>query len=113
VICKWLNELKQIIANDARAAKTTKTYANQKTEDIIQMQNKMQNELTKEEDKSAGLQSTLLALKEDIRSTPTYASVTRSSQQAQRIQRTKKTCPLCTNQQQREVIKGHKRRTDK
>jgi uncharacterized coiled-coil protein SlyX len=77
-----------------RAAKATKTHANQKTEEMMQlitqmknemqkMQNemrKMQNKLTKEEGRSAGLHT----LKEEIRSTPTYASVTRSSKQAQR-----------------------------
>jgi len=66
------------------------------------MQNKMQNELTKKEGKSARLQSALLALKEDIRSTPTYTSVTRSFRSAAHtthIQYTEKTYLLCTKQQ--------------
>jgi hypothetical protein len=44
------------------------------------MQKEIKDNLTKEQGKSAGLQM----LTEDIRSTPTYASVTRSSEQVQR-----------------------------
>jgi len=90
-ISKWMNELKQTVTDDVRTAETTKTYVNQKTEEIMQrmtqMQNKMQkiqNKLIKEEGRSAGLQSAVNALKEEIRSTPTYASVARSSKQVQR-----------------------------
>jgi hypothetical protein len=53
----------------------------------MQVQTKMleiKNDLTKEQGKSAELQSAVHALKEEIRSTPTYASVTRSSKQVQR-----------------------------
>jgi len=101
---------------NGRYAKAIKTYANQKTEEMIQlitqmnneMQNErqemqderqemqderqkmqderqkmqdeiqeMQNKLIKEEGRSAGLQSAVHMLKEEIRSTPTYASVTK------------------------------------
>ncbi|KAH0950318.1 hypothetical protein HN011_002312, partial [Eciton burchellii] len=70
IISKWLKELKQTIADDARTAKAMKTYVNQKTEDILQRttktqkkKNEMKDQLTKEQDKSAGLQSALHALK--------------------------------------------------
>jgi len=45
---------------------------------------KMQNKLAKEEGRSAGLQSAVHALKEEIRSTPTYVSITKSFTQVQR-----------------------------
>jgi gas vesicle protein len=85
-ISKCMNELKQIITDDVRTAKATKAYVNQKTEEIMQlitqMKNEMQNEvqkmrkmrnemqemqkmqdkLTKEEGKSAELQSAVHAL---------------------------------------------------
>ncbi|KAH0944325.1 hypothetical protein HN011_007707 [Eciton burchellii] len=44
----------------------------------------MQNKLIKEESRSARLQSAVHILKEEIRSTPTYTSVTKSSKQVQR-----------------------------
>ncbi|KAH0944402.1 hypothetical protein HN011_012227 [Eciton burchellii] len=56
---------------------------------ILQVETEMSEmkvNLTKEQGKSAGLQSALLVLKEDIRRTPTYASVARSPQPAQRTQ---------------------------
>ncbi|KAH0946241.1 hypothetical protein HN011_005232 [Eciton burchellii] len=129
-ISKCMNELKQTITDDTRTAKAIKTYANQKTEEMIQliiqmnnemqderqeMQNErqemqderqkmqderqkmqderqkmqdeiqeMQNKLIKEESRSARLQSAVHILKEEIRSTPTYTSVTKSSKQVQR-----------------------------
>ncbi|KAH0952229.1 hypothetical protein HN011_003134 [Eciton burchellii] len=89
-ISKWMNELKQTITDDVRTAETTKTYVNQKTEEIMQWMTQMQNKMQKiqnkliKEGRSAGLQSAVNALKEKIRSTPTYASVARSSKQVQR-----------------------------
>ncbi|KAH0944561.1 hypothetical protein HN011_011577 [Eciton burchellii] len=69
-ISRWLKVAQQTVAEDARAAKATRTVVNRK------------------QGKSEGLQSALLVLKKDIRSTPTYASVARSPPQAQRTQRT-------------------------
>jgi len=98
-ISKWLNELKQTVADDARTAKATKTY--QRAEDIIQratqMQNKMQNKLTKEEGKSARLQSAKGRH-------PEYSNVRKRNEKlptsaAHHIQRTKEICSLCTKQQ--------------
>ncbi|KAH0947252.1 hypothetical protein HN011_007648 [Eciton burchellii] len=95
-ISKCMNELKQTITDDTRTAKAIKTYANQKTEEVIQLitqmnnemqdemqdeRQEMQNKLIKEEGRSAGLQSAVHVQKEEIRSTPTYASITKSSKQ--------------------------------
>jgi hypothetical protein len=94
-ISRWLKVAQQTVAKDPRAAKTIRTVVNRNMEDalqtILQVQteiSEIKNNLTKEQGKSEGLQSALLMLKEDIRSTPTYASVARSPPQAQRTQRT-------------------------
>ncbi|KAH0944408.1 hypothetical protein HN011_010443, partial [Eciton burchellii] len=54
--------------------------------EISEMKNNFEKQLSKEQGKIEGLRNALLMLKEDIRSTPTYASVTRSPPQAQRTQ---------------------------
>jgi hypothetical protein len=47
-ISKCMNKLKQTITDDMRTAKVIKTYANQKTEEVIQLITQMNNEMQDE-----------------------------------------------------------------
>jgi len=83
--------------------KTTKTYANKKAGDIMQrairMQNKMQNELTKKQGKSAGLQSAKGRHQEYSNVRKRNEELPASAAHTTHIQRIKQTCLLCTKQQ--------------
>jgi len=105
---KVADKLRKTVADDTR----TKPVKASMNHDIDKMQSfiiKLKNAMISEQGKNAGLQSVIKTLKEEIRCTPTYASVARGSLHVQ----AQEACSLCTKQQKRKNIKRHKRRSDK
>jgi len=74
----FFNKLRKTIADDSKTVKPIKTSVNH---DINKSTTKLKNALINEQgNKNSGLQTALNMLNDNTRRTPTYASVTRSSQ---------------------------------
>jgi len=76
---KVANKLRKTVADDTRTTKPVKASMNYDIDTMQSLIIKLKNAMISEERKNAGLQSAIKTLKEEIRCTPTYASVARDS----------------------------------